>query len=520
MNKNIASIAGLVAFLAIAVLLILHYSQPINLANADLGRHIKNGEVVVEMGFIPKTNLYSYTEPDHPMVTHHWGSGVVYYFIHQWFGFKGLSVLNTSLYLLAFSFFFFATRRQAGWLWAVVFSVIALPLITDRVEVRPEVFSYFFLGLYYYLLSEVKSNKLSIKFLWLLVPLQLLWVNLHIFFVMGIFLVGVFMVDHLLNDERRQQLKQYISLLVAMVVVSMVSPWGLQGVVEPFMIFTEYGYMVAENQSVLFMLDRFGSDNYVGLIVLSVGSLLLLLVTVVYKVTLPKLLSLFLPAVLLIVYGLLAWDMIRNFPLFGYFFIPAMSVLMVTLLKDVSLSVCRGVRQVAIVVGVIIFMISIVSNSGFYSFDRQRMGWGLVSGIEGTGKFCKAVGLKGPIFNNYDIGSYLVYYLYPDRKVFVDNRPEAYSVKFFEGLYNPMLADEAKWQTADQRFNFNAIVFWRHDLTEHGQPFLIRRIGDETWAPVFVDNYNIVLLKRNTKNRAIIERYELPPEMFSSSPNR
>jgi len=41
-----------------------------------LGRHIKNGELVLNGDFgILKSNFYSYTEPDFPVINHHWGGG-------------------------------------------------------------------------------------------------------------------------------------------------------------------------------------------------------------------------------------------------------------------------------------------------------------------------------------------------------------------------------------------------------------------------------------------------------------
>ena len=71
------------------------YLKKIDLTTADLGRHIKNGEMIVngEWGIL-KTNFYSYTEPDFPVVNHHWGAGVIFYFISQVFGFFRISIMK------------------------------------------------------------------------------------------------------------------------------------------------------------------------------------------------------------------------------------------------------------------------------------------------------------------------------------------------------------------------------------------------------------------------------------------
>ena len=78
-----------------------------------------------------------------------------------------------------------------------------------------------------------------------------------------------------------------------------------------------------------------------------------------------------------------------------------------------------------------------------------------------------------------------------------------------------MHESEDKWHELDNKYNFNVIYYYRHDNTEHGQPFLIRRLQDPEWAPVFVDNWTIIILKRNQQNSSIIKRFELPPSMFS-----
>ncbi|MCA9399075.1 MAG: hypothetical protein KC618_04955, partial [Candidatus Omnitrophica bacterium] len=98
--------------------------------------------------------------------------------------------------------------------------------------------------------------------------------------------------------------------------------------------------------------------------------------------------------------------------------------------------------------------------------------------------------------------------------VFVDNRPEAYSTAFFQEQYIPMQEDEAVWKKFDQQYRFNVIYFYRLDLTPWAQPFLIRRLEDPLWAPVYVDDFTIILLKRNAGNEAVIRQLELPKSIF------
>ena len=111
-------------------------------------------------------------------------------------------------------------------------------------------------------------------------------------------------------------------------------------------------------------------------------------------------------------------------------------------------------------------------------------------------EFFKSQNLKGPIFNNYDIGGYLIFHLFPQEKVFVDNRPEAYSVDFFKKIYIPAQESDEKWRELDTKYKFNSIIFSHRDITPWGQKFLASRLADKSWENVFTDERVIIFKKK------------------------
>ena len=54
--------------------------------------------------------------------------------------------------------------------------------------------------------------------------------------------------------------------------------------------------------------------------------------------------------------------------------------------------------------------------------------------INASADFFKTENIKGSIFNNYDIGGYLIFNLFPNQKLFVDNRPEYILLIFLKKL--------------------------------------------------------------------------------------
>src|SRR5882724_4308191 len=82
-----------------------YLAHQFNLTVGDLGRHLKNGQLFIETGLIPKINLYSYAYPDYPFINHHWGTGVLFYLIQQLGGFSGLSVAFIVISMVTFLIF-------------------------------------------------------------------------------------------------------------------------------------------------------------------------------------------------------------------------------------------------------------------------------------------------------------------------------------------------------------------------------------------------------------------------------
>ena len=114
----------------------------------------------------------------------------------------------------------------------------------------------------------------------------------------------------------------------------------------------------------------------------------------------------------------------------------------------------------------------------------------------------------------YNAYIYLIYHLFPLHQIFVDNRPEAYTASFLKDTYVSMQEDETIWKEVDDKYHFNVIYFYRHDITPWAQPFLIRRLQDRNWVPVFVDDYTLILVRRSKKNAKLIQLYTLPKSIF------
>lgn len=487
------------------------FFKKIDLTTADLGRHIKNGEMVLQGNLgVLKTNFYSYTEPGFETINHHWGAGVIFYLVHQVFGFTGLSLFYLILSLGVFYLFFWIAQKEAGFNLALMLSVLLIPLMAARTEVRPEGLSYFFMALFFWVLY---NNR----WLWVLPLLQLVWVNTHIYFVFGLGLVGLYWVDklwvsfhsrrvHVATPGEKLQNGEIGRVLGLTAVASLVSPFGIKGLLYPFNILREYGYRIVENQSVGFLVDwGFREPN---LRLFEVCLVMLVLSFVVLFVRNREKFS-YIYLILAVVWGVLGWMAIRNFAMFAFFSL---------VITGYNLRHSRlGVEKFGLTGGVLASLFIFVNILYFYYPKLpwgSRLGLGLVEGNRRSVEFFNTQKLKGPVFNNYDLGGYLIYNFYPEWRVFTDNRPEAYSVDHFKKVYIPAQEDDEVWQRLDDEYDFNVIYFAHRDHTPWGQRFLIEKVKDDDWVVVYYDRFVIILLKRNKLNREIIEKFEISKDVF------
>lgn len=500
---------GWVGFLFLSVFFIFFLSEKINLVTADLGRHLANGQILFSGGSwegILKTNFYSYTYPDFPFINHHWLSGVIFFLVWKAVGFVGVQLLFLLTAGLTLGIFFFLARKRGGYFWAMAASLLVLPLLAERQEVRPEIFSCFFGGLFWLILSGFRDKLLSQKWLFILPPALVVWVNLHIAFFLSFLLTGIFLLGALLK-KNFSLAKRFGVLLGSLFLAGLINPNGWAGLIYPAKIFDNFGYELAENKSIFF-LENFGMQNPNFFLLKMV--LLFLAGSLVWVFFKKRDYFQWEDFFLAALFSVLALAALRNMSLAAFFFLPILA-------RNFKVIFPKRLQFDGAVLSAILLgyggLFFLFYSGTLFSFSSQK-GWGILKDGNQAAEFFLQQRLSGPIFNNYDIGGYLIFHLWGREKVFVDNRPEAYPENFFKETYIPAQENQEKWREIQDQYAFNAVFFYRHDLTNWGQNFLISLIDDPDWAPVFVDQQSIIFLKKNEKNQPIIDKFQIPRETF------
>ena len=493
--------------------------KPIELATADLGRHLQNGQQILEHGLhspVLYQNTYSYVTGEYPTLNHHWLFGVIAQLLYRIGGFSVLSWLAAGATMLATALVFKIASDRSSALAAAAAAFVLMPLIANRTEVRPELMSMVFLSLSLWLIDRFRQQKLSWK--WLFVSLglmQLVWVNTHIFFIFGI---GIPIVFGLCSPK--SEWRKWLSLTILLILVSCLNPHGVVGLLEPLTIFHGYEYQVVENQSLRFMVRRFGRPIYWYVAALFFLLFLWQIKPLWQQLRQKKLDRHLLPYQLLtMVFVLVDLRIIRLFPFTGLVALPLIAPQLHSLAKWLQPRLKEVETAQIWSLGLPLATISIVFciASGLFAPQDGVVGFGLQPDNQTALKFLQEH-VPDPIFNNYDVGGMLIFALYPDHLVYTDNRPEAYPHGFFPDQYIKPQEDDERWNALLDQYQFQSIVFYRLDATPWGQPFLIRRMAEDQWQPVYVDSSIIVLARNSDSNAALISQYGIDKSNFSGVP--
>lgn len=525
----------LMVFLVLATLAVflIHSASAVN---QDLGRHLKVGQIIWQTGHVPNTNLFSYTNQDFPFINHHWLSEVIYYLLSLVIGIKGLIVFNALTILTAFALVWRLAWRKDYFIFSTLAAMLGAGLILERTDIRPESFGFLLFALFLVILDKNKE-KISWHF-WLLAPLAALWVNLHISFIYGLVLMFFFFLDRLWQRRRavyllarQKKLERYMAQVMLLGILAgaaaLVNPNTWRGALYPLFIFGNYGYTIVENQSPFF-LETLMQNPIIALFKVSLVALALAFLMNLGRIRLFYLLG----ALLLVI---MSWSAIRNFPLLGLIILPVLTENFISAREKFSRYFARaklsfgkwekwrgrGILRLltfALIFVILGTSIYAVATNRFYlkSMKSERFGLLIPKGAEAAVDFLKQNKVQGPLFNNFDIGSYLIWRLWPEHKVFVDGRPEAYPAQFLQSVYIPMQTDSATWKKyADEIYKINLVFFAHTDATPWGQEFLRQMAQRKGWAMVYLDPTVVIWARDNTANKDLISRFALNQKSLS-----
>ena len=489
-------------FLSVFLLLALQHGQSL-LRDGDTGYHIRTGEFIIQNWTIPQRDIFSFRSPPIPWTAHEWLSEIIMAVVHRVSGLTG-TVIFFSFIIATTYFLLFRMLRQESpdILLGALIVCFAAVSSTPHWLARPHIFSLALTVIWYHLLNDFQYRQKNRLFL--LPFLILIWVNLHGGYIVGIVLLGIYVVGNLLawitnrepNAERfLQNFKSLLLIMIVCILVSTINPQGYHILLFPF--------KVTSDRFLMDHVQEFLSPNFHEPLPFKYLFLLLIAVLARSRPTVN-----WIELILILTFTYMALYSVRYITLFAIIIGPILIRLIDQMKQELPTRIRRFLdersarfseveRQTSgyfwsmLAVSAIIFLG--VEGSYQYKFSEKSYP---VSAVE----FLKKENISGNTFTHDDFGDYLIYAAWPQRKVFIDGRTDMYGSERMKE-YLTLAHAMPGWKEIVDKYAFSSILFDTHS------PLANALAEDRNWQLIYSDSLASIFLRKDGRNQRLIDKY-------------
>jgi len=480
------------AIVIILAVILLFISQINTVVSVDLWWILKSGEYIVENLRVPHIDIFSYTLENRPWLDHEWLSQALFYLVFSWFGLLGLSIFKALIVSASFLILLFLIlSRYKKIALAILIMLISILAFGYRSFLRPEIFSYLFLCIFLYILEREKN-------IYILPVLQILWVNLHGYFIVGPIIVLLYSIGD------KSKTKKMMSVFFLLLLACFINPYFYRGALYPlrilFDVFTEQKIYM-KNIHELMMPIRFSFNRYLFFWLFAIFTS----ITFIVNLKRAKIKHI----VLFALCFLASYMAMRNAPIFIFL---GMITASINLNEANSTKRISGRRYNFIILFLISGLIYFFLSDGYYKFTNQSLFKKTGIGISellvpaGACDFLEDNNIEGRMFNTMDFGSYIGYRFFPERRIFIDTRTDLYKDDFYT-LYAEAQHYPEKWHKLHERYGFK-IVLLRHLFSGSGK--ILRYLYDhKDWRLAYYDENSCVFLSDDIEDNVMLRDSEI-----------
>lgn len=494
--------ASLLILLAAAVIVLL--ACLFKITDRDFWWHLKTGQLILQQHSIPHKEVFSHTEPGREYVDHEWVFQILQYLAYSAGGPLGAILLKSAVFIAVYLLIVGFLVKE-GVQARIILSLVLLSVAGGRIRFleRPESFSLLFVVCEYLLLEQYLRTG-SRKFLVLIVPLFVIWANVHAAVVLGFLLLIAFVFGAMTEISletngypvyhkcRYSDVGAMAALFVVCIAAALLNPNGARLFQVPFELTRIIESGVLDNFEWRQPPPTAVPFYYVCLVL-------------VFAMKLKNCRNIHVINLLLAGFlGYISLKYIRNVGLFCAF-----TPLLIAPYFSGRDFPARKVN-LALAASAAAFCLAIL-------FSPLQPGVGEDTSWTPTRivRFTKEKNLQGNMFNSYGFGGYLIWNLYPERKIFIDGRNEVF-LPLLKTIHDAV-ADRRLWQSMLDRYSIDYALLNYEDTLEQvtimrkGQapaityaPFSSNHFPRTTWALVYWDDTGMVWIKRNGRNTALL----------------
>lgn len=408
----------------------------------DIFWHLAAGKEIIKERHLLFSDPFSYTDTAQRWFDVHWLFQIITFLVEHTGGYSLLLFFKAILFAASISILFRSVSDKKSVLLTSLPIVLIAYSFRYLVPMRPIIFTILFISLYFYLLESYLKHRKK-RYLLFLLPVQIAWVNSQGLFMTGPFIFIAYLTGEFLNNflsARFPDQFKYgsnldkanllnMSLFFPLLLLSiLINPYAQDSVFFAFRLFKNitplpdniYSSDVTENMSIFSMID----SDYAYYAYSLIGIILLLSLSSFFSKRYLRFTFLFSSLMFLV----LAYMAQRNLILFAIAFIPHYCWNM----KHLSFSSPINKKLLKTFITFVLFICAVFSITSHWQFLRKNFFTiAPFSFPVNSAEYLRNFSVPGNMFNADRHGGYLIWKLYPEKKVFLDTRLTLRSRSFF-----------------------------------------------------------------------------------------
>jgi len=455
----------------------------LSVLDPDMWWHLSVGDWIVQNRSFPHNGIFSQSAATHSWMAYSWGYEVLLSGAYDWFSFLGMGVFGTLLTTAVALAIFRMLYRISGRFWAAwTLSVAVYAAFLFNIAPRPVFFSVILFTITLSLLFEAQRTGSVQPFYWL--PLIFLfWANIHIQFIYGLAVLGLFAGMNLLQQiaMRRRVHPDFLSspTLPVLPPFAILAGCVLVGCIGPYSYHLYPQVLVISQSKVMYRIIR--ELQALSFEYFNQNVELLLTVGAYFAIGWQKKIDPFKLALLIFasVFGFRTWR-------------DAWFICVVAAAIIADFPVAPEERQrirlsdwAAVALASVLLLLASVRSTEFTTrgLDRAISGEYPVDAVN----FLRRNPLGGPLYNSFDWGGFLIFYM-PQYPVSIDGRTDLYGDAMDERYYSTQEADPS--YVTDPLLNEAGVVMLNKKF-----PIATQLMTDRRFRLIYRDNMAVVFAR-------------------------
>ena len=409
------------------------------IGDPDFWWHLKTGKMIVETKSIPIYDDYAFTYTGTPWKAPEWLTEVFMYSLFKLGGVRLVILIFSLLSIAAIIVAGLRAQKDRNPYWLGFALLLGVILSTPVLWARPQVFLILYASIFVFLLEKYVQKR-NLRYLIPLPIIMLLWVNQHGSFILGIGIIGVFLLASWIDGysefkKTNKSLKRVVfnrisltlvTIIALCLLVALINPSGIKMFLYPFQTMSE----PAQQEYII----EWASPNFHERTWVPLAIMFLALIAFGLRSRNRTSTS---NILLCVGFGYLTLLSSRFSALYAIVSIPILT----DLLTDTMPFRWSGKPNSKIIIPISVLLLTIVITYAILlliglekkqsEFDESRYPISAVT-------FIKEREIQGRIFNSYNWGGYLIWSMYPENKIYIDGRADVFGtdrIRRFVDIY-------------------------------------------------------------------------------------